>query len=149
MQKKEKKLPNRTDIPIDIPNIKLEKKHPFYDRYDNMVKSFTYTFSSVPSDWLDKQKPIEYIQENTTYKELAKVNLRHKAKQLLGKPFSASNAYNEFGNARFPNTIIECHICGQTIRYIVDFFVHCVLDHGSSLQETEMTFQNILSRIKW
>ena len=154
MEKKEKKLPNRTDIPIDIPNVKVEKKHPYYNRNDTTVKSYTFTASSIPSDWLKEIEQVDEMIKGAKWfftpnerKESAKANLRLKSKKLLDKPFSASNAYNLFGAEKFPNAIIQCYKCGNKIEYVVDFFIHCILDHGSSLQETEIAFQNVLDRI--
>lgn len=165
-KKRKIKLPNRTDIPIDIPNfdnIRVEKKHPFYDRYDTMAKSFTFTASSIPSDWLDKIKPLTY--EETTVNPTTDINhfrwffspkerneskvanLRLKARNMLDKPFSATNAYNEFGAEKFPNSQVDCMKCGREIVYVVDFFIHCILDHRASLQSTVTAFEQVLDRI--
>lgn len=147
--KKEKKLPNPTDIPLVIPNAKIEKKY--------NVKFNT--------------KPITYIAETTTLEEFNKIHemisatpffftpeerandeirqLRVKAKNMLNQPFSAGLAYKEFGTIKFPKKCqVECLKCSQKLEYVVDFFVHGILDHGNSFQHIEQVFQQVLDRIE-
>lgn len=157
MNKKERKLPNRTDIPIDITNI---VKKP-----ETKAHTYTFTATSIPSDWLGKK--VEYKEEKTDMTDLANqiaatpffftpeermnsqiASLRLKARKLLDKPFSASNTYIEFGSSKFPKAVIECHKCGNKIEFVVDFFIHGVLDHNWPYKDVEMVFENILDRIQ-
>ena len=149
---KSRRFPNRTDK-IEIPatvNVSINGKS-----YPTYAKTFTFTASSIPSDWL---KEMQYIEEITKFpafytpqeKARAEIaNLRMKARQMLNKPFSAGEAYKEFGTSKFPmQSTIECKICGNRIEFIVDFFIHTVLDHGNSFSHAETVFQGVLNKLE-
>lgn len=166
---KNRKFPNRTDK-IEIPasaNISIDARGfrlngNYYTPAE--VKKFTFTASSVPSNWLDEYfKPSAPLSPETinsitnfpgfyTPQERARAeiaNLRFKAKQLLGQPFSAGKAYNEFGTSKLPmESVISCKICNNTMQYVVDFFIHTVLDHGNSPQRAESAFQGVLDKLE-
>lgn len=156
--KKEKKLPVRKDIAVNIPNAKLEKKNklPFNLKPITYIQETT-TFIPHPDKFAD---PLEHLHEMMartpaffTPEERANEDIRQLrilARSLLSCPFSAGMAYRRFGTAKFPKKVtIECQICGQNLQYIVDFFTHLILDHGSSLQNTEQIFQKMLDKIQY
>lgn len=165
---KPKKFPNKIvdkDNPIIIPdNIdgKLTiggKEYPTYG-----VKSFTYS-APLTDDFFKRIKVADYVEENTTVNSINSMpwfytpnerlnseiaNLRFKSKQLLDSHYSTGKLINEFGNSKFPkNCTIECNKCiGFKLELVVDFFVHCISDHGKSLQNTVNVFNGILDRIQ-
>lgn len=153
MTKKERKLPNK---------VFGERNELMPDKQSKIIKpnnvtypanlKYTFTADSVPID-TELLKNIETFPAFYTPQERARAelaNLRFKAKKLLEfGPFSAGKAYAEFGTVKFPRVSeIECYKCGNKMYYVVDFFVHGILDHGNSLQNVEMIFQNLLNRIE-
>ena len=133
--------------PPEIMDIKKAEKI-----YAPAKVTYTFNASSVPSKWLDDKShsyemPSFYTQDERYKAEIA--NLRYKAKALLDFPFSAGQAYNQFGTSKFPKeTIVTCNLCGQKMIYTVDFFVHGVLDHRNTIQNIELVFERILDRIE-
>jgi len=160
---KSKKLPNPTSE-INIPSetgVKMYRKgeKSLSELIDSRVsKTYSFTATSIPSDWMKDLKPIEYHEEITnmpgfyTPEQRARAevaNIRHKAKQMLNQPFSVTKLYKEFGTTKFPyNVEVNCSRCGSAVIYIVDFFIHGVLDHGNSLSNVEMVLQQLLDKIE-
>lgn len=163
---KNRKFPNRTDK-IEIPasaNIEINGRNFSLKKPETYARTYTFTTSSVPSSWLDEyfkpsaplspetleemqRFPAFYTPQERARAEIA--NLRFKAKQLLGQPFSAGKAYNEFGTSKLPmESVISCKICNNTMQYVVDFFIHTVLDHGNSPQRAESAFQGVLDKLE-
>ncbi len=155
---KSKKLPNPTSE-INIPSdsgVKMYRKgqEPAVNLSDVLAKTFSFTATSVPSDWMAKEYvenvekfPGFYTPEERARAELA--NIRYKARQMLGHPFTVTKLYKDFGTAKFPYKVeVNCSKCGSAVTYIVDFFIHGILDHGNSLENVEMVFEQILNRIE-
>ena len=164
----EKRLPKKTDK-IEIPyysGITVEKKGKsmFDDAFKGSLKSFTFTAKSVPSDWM---KPIAYIPEGSLpplptsaaalphyytpaerdRAELAE--LRAKTEEIRLQGFSTGKAYSLFGMKKFPaKARVTCTKCSERLEYVVDFFIHIILDHGNSLDRASTIFSDILNRIE-
>jgi len=154
---KSKKLPNPTseiNIPSDT-GVKMYRKGQgpeLSSLGEALAKTFSFTATSVPSDWLALYENVEKFPGFYTPKERAKAelaNIRFKAKQMLGKPFTVTNLYKDFGTTKFPYKVeVNCSKCGSTVNYIVDFFIHGILDHGNSLENVELVLEQILNRIE-
>ncbi len=154
---KEKKLPIRKDIPVNIPNAKIvtnfKSKPITYIRetYTPTAPSFiapdlTEEFRKI-HDQISRT-PAFFTPEERANDEIRQ--LRILARHMLDQPFSAGMVYKTFGTEKFPKKVtIECHLCGQTIQYVVDFFTHGILDHGNSLQNIEQVFQKVLDKIQY
>ncbi len=156
---KEKKLPIRKDIPVNIPNAKIVTN--FKSKPITYIRETATNISALPNfitpeivNELDKihdiisRTPAFFTPEERANDEIRQ--LRVLARGLFNTPFSAGSAYRIFGTAKLPKKVtIECHLCGQTIQYVVDFFTHGVLDHGNSLQNIESVFQKVLDKIQY
>lgn len=147
---KEKKFPNRYDIPIEIPEATIHPKGEWKAHSITspiFAKSFTFTASApLSSDAINKLFNAPwYAADEKVDSEIA--NLKHKAKQLLDHHYSVGRIVNEFGQSRFPNNCKVICKCGNEIEHITEYFVHTITDHGNSLQSAVTIFERILNKM--